>query len=97
LHRVFYSTRFERTLDKLGYARFRHWRLYGELGLAQKHAAIWLYKETLTLEFANQPLAQYVVEYEPGHRQLRAITDRRLFETQYRSPQLSLWALTDGE
>src|SRR5947209_9274569 len=65
LHRIFYASRFGRTLDKLGYVRFRHWRLYGELGLARKRAAIWLYKETLTVEFTDQPLAQYAVEYEP--------------------------------
>lgn len=33
LHRVFYTTRFGRKLDRTGYVRFRHWRLYGEQGL----------------------------------------------------------------
>lgn len=46
LHRVFYRTRFGRVLDKLGYVRFRHWRVYGERGLAGDHAAVWLYGET---------------------------------------------------
>ena len=97
LHRIFYATRFGRTLDKLGYVRFRHWRLYGELGLARKRAAIWLYKETLTVEFTDQPLAQYAVEYEPDWRRLRAITDLRLFETQFRSRQQTLWQLGEDE
>ena len=30
----------------LGYVRFRHWRLYGERGLAGEQAAVWLYGET---------------------------------------------------
>jgi transposase len=34
LRRAFFSSRFARTLDSLGYARFRHWRLYGEEALA---------------------------------------------------------------
>lgn len=97
LHRIFYSTRFGRILDKLGYVRFRHWRLYGEQGLARKTAAVWLYKGALTVEFNDQPLSQYAVEYESDRRHLRAITDHRIFETQFRSPQLPLWDLGDGE
>jgi len=97
LHRVFYRSRFVRDLDALGYIRFRHWRLYGERGLARKKAAVWLYKETLTLEFADQPLAQYAVAYEPDHRHVRGVTDCRLFETPFHSPQRSLWELGEHE
>lgn len=97
LHRIFYSTRFGRVLDKAGYLRFRCWRLYGEAGLARRRAAVWLYRETLTVEFADQPLAHYSVAYQPDHTHLRAVTDPRLFETQYRSPQRSLWELGDGD
>src|SRR5579871_4183165 len=43
LHRIFYATRFGRWLDKAGYVRFRHWRLYGEQGLARQQVAVWLY------------------------------------------------------
>ena len=43
LHRLFYRTRFGRKLDRMGYVRFRHWRVYGEHGLAREHAAVWLY------------------------------------------------------
>ncbi len=53
LHRIFYTTRFSRRLDKLGYARFRRWRLYGEQGVAGAQAAVWLYGDLLTLEFAD--------------------------------------------
>jgi hypothetical protein len=97
LHRIFYATRFGRKLDKLDYVRFRHWRMYGERGVARRHAAVWLYRETLTLEFENQPLAQYAVDYEPDHRHFRAITDRRILETQFQSSQQTLWKLDDGE
>jgi putative transposase len=96
LHRIFYATRFGRRLDKIGYVRFRHWRLYGEYGLAGRQAAVWLYGETLLLEFSDQPLAQYSVTHE-FDRRLREATLRQLFDTQYRSPQLALWELGDGE
>jgi hypothetical protein len=42
LRRAFFSSRFSHTLDALGYARFRHWRVYGEEGLAGREAALWL-------------------------------------------------------
>src|SRR6266581_1258834 len=35
LHRIFYATRHLRRLDRLGYAHFRRWKLYGEKALAQ--------------------------------------------------------------
>ena len=96
-YRIFYATRFGRVLDKAGYVRFRCWRLYGEAGLARRPAAVWLYRETLTVEFADQPVAQYSVAYQPDHTHLTNVTNPRLFETPYRSPQLPLWELGDGE
>ncbi len=97
LHRLFYRTRFGRKLDRMGSVRFRHWRVYGERGLARERAAVWLYGETLTLEYADEPLAQYRVRYEPAKARLRAVEAPLLFETPYQSPQLSLWDLSDAE
>jgi transposase InsO family protein len=97
LHHIFYQTRSLRRIDRLGYVRFRHWRLYGERGLTTQKAVLWLYGETLTIEFSEQPLSQYGVQYEPDHHHFRTITDRRLFETQFQSPQPTLWELGDGE
>jgi putative transposase len=97
LHRLFYRTRFGRKLDRLGYVRFRHWRVYGEHGLATEYAAVWLYAETLTIEFADEPLAQYKVRYQPDKAHLLAVEEGRLFETPYQSAQLPLWELSDAE
>jgi hypothetical protein len=91
LHRAFYTTRFGRRLGRTGYLRFRHWRLYGEYGLAGEAVAVWLYGEQLTVAFADEALAQYQVSYQPDRRQLSAIVEAQLFETPYRSPQLSFW------
>jgi hypothetical protein len=97
LQRIFYTTRFGRTFDKLGYVRFRHWRIYGEHGLARRQAAVWLSGELLTLEFAEAPLTQYLVTYGPNHIQLQTVSPLRQFETQHRSPQLALWELQPHE
>ncbi len=97
LYRLFYRTRFGRKLDRLGYVRFRHWRVYGEHGLAKEHAAVWLYAETLTIEFADEPLAQYKVRYQPDKAHLLTVEEPLVFETPYRSAQLPLWELSDAE
>jgi putative transposase len=58
LHRIFYATRFLRHLDRLGYAHFRRWKLYGEGTLARHPAVIWLHGDALTVEYEETPLAQ---------------------------------------
>ncbi len=97
LHRIFYTTRFARRLDKLGYVRFRHWRIYGEQGAVNRQAAVWLYGDLLTVEFANTPVSQYLVAYAPNHVQLRTVAPLRQFETPHRSPQMPLWELQPHE
>jgi len=68
LQRVFTATRFGRTLNRAGYLRFRHWRLYAERSLAEEAVAVWLAGESLTVTFADEPLAQYAVTYQPDQR-----------------------------
>jgi hypothetical protein len=90
LRRLF-TVRFRRRLDRQGYVRFRHWRIYGERGLPGEEGAVWLYGENLTVHFTEEPLAQYKVAYAADQKRLRRITDPRLFETPFQSPQLFLW------
>ena len=92
LRRLF-TVRFARRLDPQGYVRFRHWRIYGERGLAGEQGAVWLYGENLTVHFAEEPLAHYKVDYERNQKDLKRITEPRLFETGFQSPQLLLWEL----
>lgn len=91
LHRIFYATRFGRVLNRAGYVRFRHWRLYGERGLAGDAVAVWLYGEHLTIAFADEALAQYGVTYQPNQRHLATVVEEYRFETPYQSPQRMLW------
>ena len=93
LKRAFFSSRFTRVLDGLGYARFRHWRLYGEEGLAKEEAALWLQEESLTLEYRGQPLSRYEVEFVAGTGELRVVAHPRLFETPHATSQPKLFAL----
>ncbi len=98
LDRAFFSTRFSRVLDTLGYATWRRWRVYGEEGLAGREAALWLRERSLTLEYAGEPLSRYDVEYLPGTEKPRAFARPVLFETSIPLPQLRLFGLdTLGE
>lgn len=93
LRRAFFSARFVRILDALGYARFRHWRIYGEEGLAGREAALWLAAESLTLEHGGKRLSRYDVEFTAGTDELRKIGRPRLLETSHLLPQLRLFGL----
>lgn len=97
LDHIFYSTRFVRRLNQHGYFRFRHWKLYGELGLAKRKTTIWLSKEHLTVEFGDEPLSQYTIQYQPDEKHLRTIVEPHHFEARYHSPQLDLWQQSEIE
>jgi hypothetical protein len=62
-----------RELDALGYARFRHWRVYGEEALAGREAALRLASESLTVEHGGEPLSPYEVRVEPNTGELRSV------------------------
>ena len=95
LSRAFFSARFVRVLDALGYTRFRHWRIYGEEALAGREAALWLAAQSLTVEHAGEPLSRYAVKVEASTGELRSVARSRLFETSHglRQPQHRLFAL----
>lgn len=97
LHRVFYTLRFGRVLDGGGYARLRHWKVYGERGLARQPVGVWLYGAQLLVEHREEPLAEYRVTYEPGKRRLKTVTVHRLFATPFGSPQPWLFPLDDDQ
>jgi hypothetical protein len=90
---VFFSSRFTGVLDELGYARFRHWRLYGEDGLPKKAATLWLEAERHTLEYCGHPLSRYDVQFVAETGELRRVDCPRLFETPHSMPQPKLFAL----
>ncbi|MBA3791471.1 MAG: helix-turn-helix domain-containing protein [Rubrobacter sp.] len=99
LERAFFSTRFSRVLDPLGYARFRDWRLYAEERLARRDAAVWLQPGSLTIEHDGETLSRYDVELVPDTGKLRSVGRPRLFETSHQRslPQLRLFALDEAD
>jgi putative transposase len=94
LDRLF-RLRATRRLDAGGSVRFRHWRLYGERGLAGERAAVWVWDEELTIEYAADTLARYRIAVEADGHRLREVGEPRLYATAHASPQPFLPELAD--
>jgi hypothetical protein len=91
MYRAFSAMCETRTLTKVGYARFRDFLLYGERGLAGKKALINIFQDQLSLEYGEQPLAKYSVEWQPDDKHLLRVGNPRLYDHPYQSPQVDLW------
>lgn len=95
LERAFFSTRYVRILDPLGYARLMHWRVYGEEALAAREAALWLDEDSLTVEYRGQALSRYEVALQQKTGKLTEVGSAQIFETAHRRAQLRLFDLAD--
>ncbi len=97
LNRILFATRYTRKLDRHGYIRFQDWRLYGEQGLAHQPVTVWVYEGTLKLEYQAVTLSKYRVELHDDRRHLKQVSNPRVAETVFRSPQLTLFDLGPDE
>ncbi len=97
LARIFFSTQFTRHLDRSGYIRFRRWRFYAEAGLAKQHVQVSIYTSTLKVEYEETELTFYTVAWHEDNKHITEVSNPRVIETSYRSPQLSLWTLGPDE
>jgi hypothetical protein len=88
---------FTRHLDKHGYVRFRNWRFFGEDGLAGEEVSVWVYEDTLKVEYQTTALSLYSLTFQPDHEQIAEVTNPRRIQTLFRSPQLDLWLLSETE
>jgi len=97
LSRVLYATQFTRHLDRHGYIRFQDWRLYGERGLAHQPVSVWVYEDTLKVEYQTVTLSTYGVKRSDDHKRVVQVRNPRVTETIFRSPQLALFDLGPDE
>jgi hypothetical protein len=97
LSRALYATQFTRHLDRHGYLKFKHWRFFGENGLAGEEVSVWVYEDTLKVEHQATTLSLYSVRLSPDQQQITEVKNARRLETHFRSPQLDLWQLSDTE
>jgi len=86
-----YSTPFVRiTPLGHGYVRFKHWRLYGERGLAGEDVSVWVYEGNLKVEYQATALSLYELSIEKKTGDITEVKNPRRLETHFRSPQLDL-------
>ena len=86
LARAFFSARYTRMLDGLGYLTLQRFRLYAEEGLAGTEVVVWVAEDALTVEYGGEALSRYVVECKPAAGvspvgRLRRVKIYTLFET----------------
>jgi putative transposase len=86
LARAFFSARYTRTLDNLGYLILQRFRLYAEEGLAGTEVVVWIQEDALTVEYGGEALSRYEVECDPpagvsSVGRLRRVKGHTLFET----------------
>jgi transposase InsO family protein len=91
IYRAFSAVGEVRTLSKAGYVRFRDYLLYGERNLAGEKVLVNLFQDVLTLEYQEQHLSRYSVEWQPDERSLARVGNPKLFQHPYQSAQLELW------
>jgi transposase len=98
LSRALYATQFTRQIDKYGYVKFKHWKFFGENGLpAGEEVSVWVYENTLKVEYQATTLALYSIRLDAAQRQITDVKNAHRIETHFRSPQLNLWRLSDTE
>lgn len=97
LSRALYATQFTRQIDRHGYIRFKHWRFFGENGLAGEEVSVWVYEDTLKVEHRATTLSLYSVRFSPDQQQITEVKHAHRLQTHFRSPQLDLWQLSETE
>ncbi len=77
LSRALYTTQFIRHLDRHEYVRFKHWRLFGENGLAGEEVSVWVYEDTVKVEHQATTLSLYSVRLSPDQHQITEVKSAR--------------------
>ncbi len=80
-----------RRLNKAGYARFRNFLLYGERNLAGETVQVDIFQDVLTLDYNQERLSRYSVEWAPDDHNFTRVGYPRLYDHRYQSAQLELW------
>jgi hypothetical protein len=97
VHEAFSAICETRRLDKAGYAKFRNWSLYGERALAGEITQVNIFQDFLTLEYEQEKLSRYSVEWQLDERHLARVGNPRFYRHPYQSPQQELWQLGEVE
>jgi hypothetical protein len=93
--RAFRQFQATRTVNAQGFVSIQRFYVYAERGLARQRVSVWLYDDTLRVDYAQTLLAQYTVTYDRRRRRLRTVKKPVLHATSYASAQVELFELDD--
>ena len=97
LQPVFRHLQFTRTINLHGLVSIQRFFIYAERGLAKKRVTVWIYEGRLNIEYKHTLLARYECKVSRKKHQLTAVTDPKLYDTPFDSPQLELFVLDDTQ
>jgi len=86
LSRALYATQFTRQIDRHGFVKFKHWRFYGEQGLAGEDVSVWVYEGNLKVEYQATALSLYEISLKKDTGEIAEVKNARRLETHFRSP-----------
>src|SRR5260370_3587855 len=88
LSRALYATQFTRHLDRHGYLKFKHWRFFGENGLAGEEVSVWVYENTLKVDAQATALSLYSVQPSSHQHEITEMNNHRTLTTLLHNPDL---------
>jgi transposase InsO family protein len=97
LQRLFWYTRFTRTVNRYGFVSVQHFYIYAERGLSRQRVSIWIYEGNLQIEYQQTLLAQYQGDYDRHQKRLKEVSQPTLHRTPFGSPQLEIFELDDEQ
>ena len=97
LTQAFRHLQFSRVINQHGCVSVQRFYIYAEHGLAKQRVIIWIYEGRLRIEYQHILLAQYQCQVNRKHRFLQSVSQPKLYQTPFASPQLELLVLDEQQ
>lgn len=97
LQRMFHHLQFPRTVNRYGCVSVQRFYIYAEQGLAKQRVSVWIYEGHLNIEYQQALLARYTCKVDRRRQSLKTVSQPKLFQTSFASPQLEFFELDDEE
>jgi transposase len=91
LHRAFSRMSWQRKTNAQGFIKLNRWKIYVEEGLPKTEIQVNYWDGKLRAEYQSQLLAEYNCKWDASAQRPKSIGKPHLYETQFQSPQLTLF------
>ncbi|MCA9933325.1 MAG: transposase [Anaerolineales bacterium] len=97
LRQAFRQLQVSRVVNQHGAVSLQRFYLYAERGLTKQPVTVWIYEDRLNIEYKQTLLARYECTVARKQNKITAVTDPKLYDTPFRSPQQELLVLDDEQ